>query len=90
MPRNTAIPLWLGLLSFGLAFGLVWRIWWLAEVCTAAVIALIVIRSFDQDTDYTIAARDIERMERAIRDVPSGRPATGDVLGGVPAFREGV
>ena len=90
MPRNTATPLWLGLLSFGLAFGLVWRIWWLAEVCTAAIIALIVIRSFDHDTDYTIAAKDIERMERAIRDIPSGRPVADDVIGGVPAFREGM
>ncbi len=90
MPRNTALPLGLGLLSFGLGFGLVWRIWWLASVCAAMIVVLIVIRSFDNDTDYTIPAQDVERMERDIHDVPSGRPVTGDVAGGVPAFREGV
>ncbi|MHB1511900.1 MAG: cbb3-type cytochrome c oxidase subunit I [Acidiferrobacter sp.] len=90
MPRNTAIPLWLGVLSFGLAFGLVWRMWWLTEVCGLAIFALIVIRSFDRDTDYTIPAADIERMERAIRDVPSGRPVVTGVGGAVPAFRQGV
>ncbi len=90
MPRNTAVPLWLGALSFGLAFGLVWRIWWLVEVCSAAILALIVIRSFDHDTDYTIPAKDVERMERAIRDVPSGRRVSGDLPDGVPALREGL
>jgi len=90
MPRNTSIPLWLGLLSFGLAFGLVWRIWWLSEACTAAITALIIIRSFDRHTDYTIPAKDVERMERAIHDVPSGKSVAGGGVGGVPAFQEGL
>ncbi|HUW98254.1 MAG TPA: cbb3-type cytochrome c oxidase subunit I [Acidiferrobacter sp.] len=70
MPKNTSVPLWLGLLSLGLAFALVWRIWWLAAVCSIGVLALVVIRAFNSDTDYTIPAAEVEKMEQAIHDVP--------------------
>ena len=70
MPKNTSIPLWIGLLSLGLGFGLVWRIWWLALACSIGILALIVIRSFDNDTNYTILASDVEKMERSIHDIP--------------------
>lgn len=61
MPRNTAIPVSLGLLSLGLGFGLVWRIWWLAAACSLGILSLILIRAFDCDTDYTISAKEIEK-----------------------------
>ncbi len=81
MPKNTGIPLFLGLLSMGLAFALVWRIWWLALLCLALMVALIIIRSFDRDTDTTIPAREVERAERAARDGSSGSVPPAGVLG---------
>lgn len=81
MPKNTGIPLFLGILSMGLAFALVWRIWWLALLCLALMVALIIIRSFDRDTDTTIPAREVERVERAARDGSAGSAPSGGVLG---------
>ncbi|MCL5979771.1 MAG: cbb3-type cytochrome c oxidase subunit I [Gammaproteobacteria bacterium] len=81
MPKNTGIPLFLGLLSMGLAFALVWRIWWLALLCLALMVALIIIRSFDRDTDTTIPAKEVERVERAARDGSSGSVPPAGVLG---------
>ena len=81
MPKNTGIPLFLGILSMGLAFALVWRIWWLALLCLALMVALIIIRSFDRDTDTTIPAREVERVERAARDGSAGSAPSAGVLG---------
>ncbi|MHB1531338.1 cbb3-type cytochrome c oxidase subunit I [Acidithiobacillus sp.] len=77
MPKNTGVPLILGILSLGLAFALTWRIWWLALLCLLLIVALIIIRSFDKDTDYTIPADEVKRMENSARDgigmgVPTG------------------
>jgi cytochrome o ubiquinol oxidase subunit 1 len=81
MPKNTGIPLFLGILSMGLAFALVWRIWWLALLCLALMVALIIIRSFDRDTETTIPAREVERVERAAQDGSAGSVPPAGVLG---------
>lgn len=83
MPKNTGVPLILGILSLGLAFALTWRIWWLALLCLLLIVALIIIRSFAKDTDYTIPADEVKRMENSARDgigmgVPTG--ALGDAF----------
>ncbi len=84
MPCKTAIPLGLGALGFGLAFALVWRIWWLALLCSGAIVALIVIRAFMTGTSYTIPARDVEKMEHD-RKRGAAKPARAQVPGGSPA-----
>lgn len=63
MPKNTAVPLILGMLSLAFGFAMVWRIWWLAAVSAIAMLIVILYRSFDKDTDYIIPAADVERME---------------------------
>ncbi|OFC36282.1 cbb3-type cytochrome c oxidase subunit I [Acidithiobacillus caldus] len=81
MPKNTGVPLFLGIFSMGLAFALVWRIWWLALLCLALIVALIIIRSFDRDTDTTIPAQEVDRVERAARDGVTENGPASDLLG---------
>ncbi|MBU2803096.1 MAG: cbb3-type cytochrome c oxidase subunit I [Acidithiobacillus caldus] len=81
MPKNTGVPLFLGIFSMGLAFALVWRIWWLALLCLALIVALIIIRSFDRDTDTTIPAQEVDRVERAARDEVTENGPASDLLG---------
>ncbi|MGK9450975.1 cbb3-type cytochrome c oxidase subunit I [Acidithiobacillus caldus] len=81
MPKNTGVPLFLGIFSMGLAFALVWRIWWLALLCLALIVALIIIRSFDRDTDTTIPAQEVDRVERAARDGVTENAPASDLLG---------
>ncbi|WP_123102677.1 cbb3-type cytochrome c oxidase subunit I [Acidithiobacillus sulfuriphilus] len=91
MPKNTGIPLILGVLTFLLGFGLTWRIWWLCALSLALIIAVVIIRSFDADTGYIIPADEVERMERAHHDRAQAAvelPQAG-VPGGVTAYGQG-
>ena len=87
MPKNTGIPLILGALTFLLGFGLTWRMWWLCALSLALIIVLVIIRSFDSDTGYTIPADEVERMERGRHERARAveLPQAG-VLGGATAY----
>ena len=63
MPKNTGVGVVIG--AFGLAFGfaLIWQIWWLVAVSLVAMVATLIIRSFDNDTDYYVPAAEVERIE---------------------------
>jgi len=92
MPKNTAVPLVLGALSFALGFGLVWRIWWLTALCLVAIVAAVIQRSFNKDTDYVISAAEIERLENGASVVPlkpRAQPVpAGGAAGGAIASRQ--
>ncbi|WP_367184244.1 cbb3-type cytochrome c oxidase subunit I [Acidiferrobacter sp.] len=77
MPKNTGVPLVLGAFFFTLAFGLTWRIWWLTALSTAAIVIMIIVRSFDTDTDMTIPPNEVERTEKRRSDRASDFIATG-------------
>jgi cytochrome o ubiquinol oxidase subunit 1 len=70
MPKNTMVPIILGAMAFCFGFGMVWRIWWMAGGGLAAIIALVIVRSFIHDTGYTITAEDMRRMEGRVE--PAG------------------
>lgn len=63
MPKNAAHGLVLGAFAFLFGFAMVWTIWWLASVSMLAMVLAIVIRSTDDDTDYTIPAAEVKRIE---------------------------
>lgn len=63
MPKNTGVGVVIG--AFGLAFGfaLIWHIWWLVAISLFAMVATLIIRSYDNDTDYYVPAAEVERIE---------------------------
>jgi cytochrome o ubiquinol oxidase subunit 1 len=63
MPRNTIVPLVIGVFAFAFGFGMIWRIWWMAGFGLLAIIATVIFRSFTPDHGYIIAAEDVARME---------------------------
>jgi cytochrome o ubiquinol oxidase subunit I len=63
LPKNSAVGPIIGLLALLFGFAMVWYIWWLAIVSFLAVIATMIIESGNDDTDYTITANEIERIE---------------------------
>ena len=65
MPRNTAAGFWLGGLAFLLGFALIWHIWWLAGCALLGMLGTVILRSFDDHTEYHIAAEEVARIERA-------------------------
>jgi len=63
MPRNSGVGVYVGAFSFLFGFALIWHIWWLVAVGVLATIIAVIVRSFDQDTDYYVPAAEVERIE---------------------------
>jgi cytochrome o ubiquinol oxidase subunit 1 len=63
LPRNTGLGAIIGGLAFLLGFAMVWHIWWLAAATLLAILASIIVRSFDDDTEYRLSAGEVEKIE---------------------------
>jgi cytochrome o ubiquinol oxidase subunit I len=63
MPKNTAAGFVNGILSFIFGFAMVWYIWWLAAISALGMLVTVIIRSADDDTEYTVPAAEVERIE---------------------------
>lgn len=61
VPKNNPVAVIIGGAAFLLAFGLVWHIWWLAILSTAAVAVTTVGYGFARDTTRIIPASVVER-----------------------------
>ena len=63
MPRNTSAGLVIALFTVAIGFALVWHIWWLAIVGLLGVVVTLILRSYDDDIDYTISAETVAGIE---------------------------
>ena len=64
MPKRTGAGPILGGLAFALGFAIVWHVWWLAACCALAVLGVCAARSFDDDPEFCIPAREVEAIEQ--------------------------
>ena len=67
LPKNTPLGFYIGMLALFFGFAVIWHILWLVIVCFLAIISLIVIRSNDDDTEYVVPGKVIEKIEKANR-----------------------
>uniref|UniRef100_UPI00333FCE82 cbb3-type cytochrome c oxidase subunit I n=1 Tax=Herminiimonas fonticola TaxID=303380 RepID=UPI00333FCE82 len=65
MPKNTGAGFIISALSGVLGFCLIWQMWLLAGISFAAVIAAIIIHTFNYKRDYYIPADEVTRTENA-------------------------
>ena len=86
IPRNTMVPMLLGLGAAAFGFAMVWRIWWMAIVALIAIILVVIVRSFDDTTALTIPADEVRRTEQAASRRVRVAPPRDLVPGGVVAF----
>lgn len=74
VPRHSAVGPVIGTAGFLLAFGLVWHIWWLVLLSTAAVLVTLVARGFVRETERTVSAHEVRaehlRWTEAARQAP--------------------
>lgn len=63
MPKNTSIGLIIAGFAFLAGFAMIWNIWWLVLAGAVCAVAGIIVRSFDEDTEYTITAKEVEAIE---------------------------
>jgi cytochrome o ubiquinol oxidase subunit 1 len=65
MPRSSGVPFIANVFILLLCFALIWHIWWLVGVSFVATIVTLIIRSYDDDTDYYVPAEEVARIENA-------------------------
>ncbi len=65
MPKNTAAGIYISIFGTLACFGFVWNIIWLIVVSVIGIIATFIIRGFDEHSEYTIAAVEVEKLEEA-------------------------
>jgi len=63
MPKNSGLGVYIGALSFILAFGAIWYMYWLAIASALGIIACIIIRLYEKHTDYYVSVEEIEKIE---------------------------
>jgi len=83
MPKNTAAGAIIGALTFVFGFAMVWYIWWLAILSALGMLFMLILRAFDDDTDYIVPAAEVQRIEnRRYRQLAA---AMANRLAGGPA-----
>ncbi len=65
MPKNTASGIYISIFAFFAGFAFVWHIMWLAVVSLLAIIICVVVRTFNEHTEYVIPAHEVEKLDRA-------------------------
>lgn len=63
MPKNSAFGIIIGGLAFVFGFAIVWHIWWLAVIALIAMIVCVIIRTSDDDSEYTITASELKKLD---------------------------
>jgi cytochrome o ubiquinol oxidase subunit 1 len=66
LPKNTAMGIYLAGFVFIIGFALVWHIIWLALGGLIGAIVCTIIRTFDEETEYVLPAREVEKIEKGI------------------------
>ncbi len=64
MPKNTSIGFFIGVLSFIAGFALIFHMYLIAAVFTLSILGCLVIRFFQKEVDYTLSAKEVEKIER--------------------------
>lgn len=62
MPRNSAAGLVIASFAFLFGFAAIWHIAWLAGVALLGVIIAIIVRTSNDDSEYTLSARQVKKL----------------------------
>lgn len=65
MPKNISAGIYIAGFAFLLGFGFVWHIVWLIVIALIGMIACIIAQTFKEETEYTITAAEVEKLEKA-------------------------
>lgn len=65
IPKNTASGIYISIFAFLASFAFVWDIVWLAIASMVAIIICIIVRTFDEHSEYTLTANEVKKLEEA-------------------------
>lgn len=64
VPKNTALGMYLAGFIFLVGFAFVWHIIWLIVVGAVGAVACVILRTFDDETEYTLKASEVAKLEK--------------------------
>lgn len=65
VPKNSGAGVYIAAAAFACGFGLVWHMWWLALIGFVAVVAVMIVRLTQDDTERILAVSEIKKIEAA-------------------------
>ncbi len=65
MPKSTASGIYISGFAFIVGFGFVWHIVWMAILGIISTIVCVIMRTFDEETEYTLTAAEVEKLDEA-------------------------
>lgn len=68
IPKNTGAGIIIAGFSLVFGFAAVWHIWWLAGLSLIGAIASVIIRSSEENTEMTISAAKVAKIEQANKE----------------------
>jgi cytochrome o ubiquinol oxidase subunit 1 len=75
MPKNTAVGIYISIFGTLASFAFVWDIVWLAVVSIIGIIVTFIIRGFNENSEYTLAAAEVQHIEEfRLKSVSSAGP----------------
>jgi len=63
MPKNSPYGIILAGFALLVGFAVIWHIWWLLVVSLVGILASIIIRTTDDETEYVIPAHEVKQTE---------------------------
>lgn len=75
MPKNTASGIYIAAFAFVASFAFVWHIAWLAIAGILGIIVSVIIRTFDEDTEYVLPAAEVAKIEDNLRKTAASKGA---------------
>ena len=59
LSKNSGLGVAIGLLCFVFGGAVIWHLWWLAALAFVGVIVVILVRTFDENTEYMMTAEKL-------------------------------
>ena len=66
MPKNSGAGIVIAAFATVFGFAMIWHIWWMAIVGFAGIVISWIVKSFDEDVDYYVPVREVEKLETSI------------------------
>jgi cytochrome o ubiquinol oxidase subunit 1 len=65
LPKNTPFGIYIAVGAFIFGFAMVWHMFLLAAVAAVGILVCIIIRTFDEETEYVLPASKVKELEAA-------------------------
>jgi len=69
LPKNSMLGLVIAFCAFVFGFATIWHMWWLLLPALLGIFATIIVRSFQDETEYILPAAHVEATERRLARV---------------------